>query len=932
MKFRNRILSIIMVLAMLATSMVVFADDTVADVAADTAVETEVEEVEVVEEDTSTKMPAPTEKLYGKLALLEALGFFEDMTALKLDEAVTRDVFAGWLEKVANLTGEKPYTTVEFSDVSAESANYAAIQNVVSAGYMSGMGGSVFMPSAAITLTDAAASLVRLVGKEAYANLRGGYPTGYEVTARSIGLYDGVKTGVNTTVNVLVMMYNALRASYLAPDGLSSKGIIYDSGETVLSFFHNIYEVEGRMTANGYTKTYSDEVISKTNSVEIDKLIYDCNNSKVHDLIGRYVQGFYRLDEENDTREIVSAYADEDDNTIMELESRELSTGGNNLRLVGLTLYYPIDGGAREKKIELKPGFDFIYNNRAVPTRLDEDILVPDGELTFIDSNNDRKYDIVIAKARETDKVTGIDNYINAVYTENHTIQKADYDGAVFIIKKQDKKTGVVSEVTIDEIAVNAVVTIYSSLDGVYNEIITCEQSDIVTPTGFGDEEDVVYAGDKAYEYADVSAKADVIIGFSSEFYLDYLGRLAYVVKTLNLDYSYGYTFKMKENFEEEVIKLKLLTQYGEKEYPLHDRVLLDNMTKTAEEIYDHYKANDWVHDYEIIRFRLDSKGYIRGIDTLLNEVWGCRQHHLDNPDKPKACGVCDYDERHNRLKKEKDEVTKYNSSGKSFGPYAQYIVGRATFQISVPSNNNERDDIKNYATYIRERDTTGDGNNAFAGEIYDWDNEGTLEVGVVLEKISGSMNAPSIDRNSPSGVVSKVYRIWEDGEDVLKIDLMDNGKMLSYVIDEEIINAFTMEDYGFGDVVAYEINNEGKLVKIESEFDAHDTKPQKAFIKEENKTDHRGTSDYRLEYGKVIRRFDEYVIVQPSLTTEVSDRTTVPIGTINDFTIVDMTQRSIIGGNKQYFSTEAGGSSPSYIYAMTHKNGSCKELVAYKY
>ena len=154
---------------------------------------------------------------------------------------------------------------------------------------------------------------------------------------------------------------------------------------------------------------------------------------------------------------------------------------------------------------------------------------------------------------------------------------------------------------------------------------------------------------------------------------------------------------------------------------------------------------------------------------------------------------------------------------------------------------------------------------------------------------------------------------------------------MISYVVDEEYLSEFKLEPYGFGDVVAISVNNAGKLVAVQSEFDAHETIASKGVI-EGSRTNHRGTSDFRLEYGKVIKRFDEYVIVQPVGTTAVSDRVTVPIGSIKDFTIVDMTQKAIIGGNKSYFSTEAGGASPSYIYAMTYKNGQCEELVAYKY
>lgn len=901
MKLRNRILSIIMVLAMLVSSVAVFAEDTVAE---DTVAE------EVVVEDTKTAMPTSTEKLYGKLALLESLGFFEDMNALELDDAVTRATFASWLEKAANLTGEKPYQTTEFSDVAPEHDSYDAIQNVVAAGYMSGMGGSVFMPSAAITLTDVAASLVRLTGKEAYANLRGGYPTGYEVTARSIGLYDGVKTGVNTTVNVLVMMYNALRADYLAPEGLSNEGIIYMTGETVLSFFHNIYEVEGTMTANGFTKTYSDALISNPDSVEIDNLVYECNNSKLHDLIGRYVQGFYRLNKEEDTREMVSAYADENDNTIFELKSRANSSGGHNLRLVGLTLYYPIDNGAREKKIELKPGFDFIYNNRAVPTRLDSDILVPDGELTFIDKDNDKKYDIVIAKARVTEKVTGIDNYINAVYTETYSIQKGDYEDSILIIKKQDRKTGVISEVTVDEIPVGAVATIYRSLDGMYNEIITCEQSDFVTPTGV-DEDDVVYVDEKVYEFANASVKADVVIGLSSEFYFDYLGRIAYIEKAANLDYSYGYVFKVWYNHEEEAEKIRMLTPYGEEDYAVHTKVMVDGVSGVQPQALETY-----VSLYSLVRFRLDSKGNIRSVDTENDVIHGC------NHNGPNTC--LSYDERHNKLTcNVKQSSVMYNGSGASFGAGAQYMKGRSTFALTAPTDATEKTDIKKYKTYLEDSDI---GNRTLS--IYDWDSEDTLEIGVVIHHVAGKVSTPSLDRYSVVGVAKKVYRIWDDGEDVLKIDLVQNGKDITLAI-ADTIPEFKAKEIGFGDVIAYELDADGKMAAVHVDLDAHETMPTRSVMDAFN----RNSGDFRHEYGKILKRLSGYAIVQPNGTTNTSDRVTIPITTISDLTLVDMTQKTVSGIDKEYFSSHVGSSSsPSYVYAQTYKNSRCDELVVYKY
>lgn len=894
MKLRNRILSIVMVLAMLLTSVVAFADDAVVDAVADTAVETE---VEVVEEDTSTKMPTPTEKLYGKLALLEALGLFEDMNALKLDDAVTRATFASWLEKAANLTGKKPYTTVEFSDVPVEHGQYDAIQNVVDAGYMSGMGGTVFMPSAAISLSDAAVALVRLTGKEAYAQVKGGYPLGYETTARSLGLYDGVKYGVNTTVNVLVMIYNALRSDYLVSDGLSNKGIIYLTGETVLSFFHNIYEIEGTMTANGFTKTYSDVPVHSANSVEIDNVLYDCNNSKLHDLIGRHIQGFYRYNKTGDTRELVSAYADEDDNTIMELESRALSAGGYNLRLVGLTLYYPIDNGAREKKIELAPGFDFIYNNRAVPTRLDTDILVPDGELTFIDSDKDRKYDLVIAKARITEKVTGIDNYKTAIYTETLAIQKTD-DTGVMIVKKQDKKTGVISDITIDEIVVGSVATIYRSHDGMYNEIITSEVSEIVTPTQLN-EDDIVYVGETEYKFANISAKADIVIGLSTEFYLDIYGRIAYAVKSVNYDYAYGFVFSIKEDFEQEAWTIKMMTAYGEKKYKVYTKVMIDGVSGCLPSALPVQ-----VPLYEIIRYRLDSNECIRSVDTLASVT---------------------FDDRNDKLTKNVNQTAvMYNQGGISFGTHAEYMVGRTTFMLSAPTDLTEKQDIKNYKSFLDGGDI---GNRTVS--IYDWDPE-SLEVGVIIQHVSGRVTAPTLDRYSATvGVAKKVYRLWEDGEDLLKIDIVNGGEELTLTI-ADTVPEFQANTIGFGDVVAYTTDTEGRFAAFNIEYNANETSPNRGIV---NALYPGFSQDFRAVYGRVLRKYASYTVVEPVNTSGAPALVTLPTSAISDLTLVDMSEKAITSVEKEYYSANVGNAeSPSYVYALTYKNGNCQELVVYKY
>lgn len=865
MKLRNRILSIIMVLAMLVSSVVVFAEDAA--------------------ENIGTAMPAPTEKLYGKLLLLESLGLFEDMTNLALDETVTRAQFATWLEKVANLTEKKAYMPVDFSDVPKNHEQYDSIQNVVSAGYMSGMGGTVFMPNATIKLSDVAVSLIRLMEREAYALIKGGYPVGYEQTARQLKLYDGVKTNENTTINVLVMLYNVLNADYLAPSGLTSEGIMYLPGETVLSYFHDIYEIEGTMTANGYTKVYSDEIIADADIVEIDKVIYECSNNKLHSLLGKYVRGFYRYDKEMDTRELVSAYADEDDNTIMELPSK-------GLRLVGNTLYYPIDDGAREKKVELENGFDFIYNNRAVTTRLNSDILIADGELTLIDKNNDRRFDTVIAWDRITEKVTGIDANRLAIYTETQSVVSPEYDASAFVIKNVDDE-GNASEISVDEVSIGAVATIYRSKDGVYTEVYLTENSIFGVPTSI-DEQNHVYIDNVKYEIARPSAESDIIIGMSVDILLDYMGRIAYVERATNYDYVYGYVFSIKEDHEKEAWVIKMLTPSGEKKYAVNSKVMIDGVSGCAPSLLDLM-----VTPNSMIRFRLGKDETIRSVDTINSNT---------------------YDERHDKLTVTHPRQTlMYYPYTKTFGQDGEFRMAADTFFVLEPTNAEERKNTKMYKTgYTFYSDPSG-----YDFTIYDLDPD-KLTVGACIYHHTESLKVPAVNDKSPVGVFVKAYREWDDGEDVLKMVIHDKDSYNEYTVGESV-SSIRFEDVKFGDVIRYALDGEGNVGNFAVELSVGENSPRKSDMKfQTNGTD-------RYAFGQIQRRENGYLVIQP---LGVNYKTTVDTSSVGEYTVVDMAERKISTETNSNFTSGVSSdlNSPSWIYARLYKNYDTPEIVIYKY
>lgn len=508
--------------------------------------------VVIYAEESDTKLPEYGERVYGKLLFLENMGYFSDMSELALDDGVNREQFAHMLSITANMTDEKAFTETSFYDVPETNAYYDDIQKVISAGYMVGSGIGRFSPSKEITLGEAAVALVRLTGREAYAQSKGGYPAGYEATARNIGIYDGVD-GKNNQKNILLMIYNTLTASYLTPVGLGRENTVYQTEDTVAAYFHNVYAIKGVMTANRYTSIYREEYACNNDSVEIDNTAFKTKGD-YNDLLGKMVRGFYRYDKENDERTIVSIYAENKDNDVLVVNADGLQLDGD------LNLTYEVEENKYDKAA-LARGFSFIYNNRVVENRQDTDVLITDGQLILINSDGDNKYETVIAREIETMKVSGIGMYNKEIYTDTDVLKLAPYSNAVAIYKRWEN--GQFVDITIDEIKRDSVITVYRSHDQMYLEVLVSNNTVYAAPTEI-DEDYAVIDGIK-YEFAKASIRSELALGVKAEFMLDVYDRIAYTGGSNNYNFQYGYMFKVLNDIENEKILLRLITSKGNK-------------------------------------------------------------------------------------------------------------------------------------------------------------------------------------------------------------------------------------------------------------------------------------------------------------------------------------------------------------------------------
>lgn len=190
------------------------------------------------------------------------MGGYED-GSFRPDKTITRAEVARLVTSAlgADKTYEEylhqtpPY---EFSDVPASHWAYKYITYLTISGWLDGYEDGTFRPDNEITYAELTKILVDITGYSIYAGPNGGYPSGYIISAASLGITEGVDFENNdnaTRSDAAIMLNNALDVPLVLVVGfeMSEAGMPYQvyevqDGEgaqyqTLLTKLHDIYKV-----------------------------------------------------------------------------------------------------------------------------------------------------------------------------------------------------------------------------------------------------------------------------------------------------------------------------------------------------------------------------------------------------------------------------------------------------------------------------------------------------------------------------------------------------------------------------------------------------------------------------------------------------------------------------------------------------------------
>ena len=568
----------------------------------------------------------------------EALGLINALEIADYEEAALADGItrAGFyrLAAVAGGYGEAKYTAGRFSDVTASTENANYIEALANAGIISANAMGKVYPDGEITLSEASAVLVKILGYSLKADDKGGYPAGYKRVALDLDLYDGMdgvtdESKINTGMAVQ-LIYNALDAEVMTNKTYGTDYKMTEGG----SLMYSVFRVKH---INDVLKAVDISRLSGVNDVdafhfELGELQLVCRAvEKIYDYLGYDVDVFYkeRTSEQFDKIVYMSKSSDNHEITI-DIED-VVSIDGQRVK-------YTEENENKTKTASFISGVPVIYNGVSTGQGFTKSMLDGKlGKIRLLDNNNSGGADVVFVDAYKNyvaSYVDGKDYVMYNMYDTTDTIKlDTEEDDPYTIIYDENGEESVITKIKKE-----TVVSIYQSAPDAYQQYIRAYINGGIIEgviTVVRDNKKYITIDEVEYRVNDDCIKNDGKFaepGTNVKLYLDVAGRAARITRGSDSSMKYAYIMGARTDgsFEKEIY-LKLYTEDGEfKEYNAASKVIVDGetlkntdtkiMTRLHDACAAQFGTDVGADKYSsVIRFMLNDKGLISVIDTIIN-------------------------------------------------------------------------------------------------------------------------------------------------------------------------------------------------------------------------------------------------------------------------------------------------------------------------
>ena len=668
-----------------------------------------------------------------------------------------------------------------------------------------------FRPDDQIKYSEAVAIIVRALGYEPKANSLGGYPSGYMTTASSIGLTKGVPGKANELIergDVAKLAYNALTINLMEQTGFGSNVDYQVTDKTLLTDKLDTELVVGKVEAIGSSALNDSDAVEK-DEIKIGGKVFKTGSADIRNILGFTVDAYVTAKNGGRAQTLLAAVPSDGENSVLNVNADSI------YKIEDSTLHYYEDSekGSKTLKATIDSDAFYMYNGKAASK--DKFTAIASGSIVLLDSDSDKKYDVVFVNETQ--------NYVvDTVYPSTNKITDKYGNGTLELDTEDETKTVILEKgnekITVKDLFEWDVLTVTKSEDStlIYATAVQKSISGKVTET----DGKYVYIGGEKYKTAS-NYKDPINLGDEGTFYLDYEGKIAAVNAKSAKSSNYAYLIKASvSDGIESGLKLKLFTRDGEiKIVDAADKIRVNSSSSLSPQ-----DALAKIGDAEkLITFETNSKGLVNKINTF-----------ADSDSVDETIFTRNVNE---------ENVVYRASSSKLVTTDMNITVDDKTLIFDLPEGGKESD----YS--MRDKSIFSDGG-LYNVQIFDVTEDYRASVIIV----TNSQSKPD-DASSVAVVDSITKTTGKDGETVHKLYALSDGKEISIVSESDKV--FVKDDgklLGQGDIIQFRTNSKGNADAIRILFDA--TKKDEEF-----KTAH--SDDHTTLYGKVTKKFSDSVNIQ---------------------------------------------------------------------
>ena len=592
MKNLKKFLAVFLSVCLTLSCVAVFADEVVTDEEIlDEAIGEAVSEAidEVIAVQTGLLFDVPADARYydavRSLNSMDVIKGYED-GSFKPDQNVTRAEFTAMLMRLLSLDGlgSKSAAGLPFTDIDDNNPDYNwAIPNINTAyaqKIINGYDDGTFRPMADVAYEEAVKMIMCTLGYvmpvdcdpwyQEYIKVAG--QKGVTKVAKSLGQ---VETPASRAC-IAQLLYDSLDVQMVENEKVSSK--------TILSDYMGKSQCVGVIYSNDDTSLESSDVnlrddeimiyARETSSSNYELHTYKISDTSLKSKIGYEVE-FYYEDKGNGVRTLTNCVVKGDEPVVVDAGNIETQNSTDTE-----IKYYPTRDADKAKTLRLESNNKVIYNGKlygqtADSSRFSLDMIPTIGQIRFIDSDGNDRFDVVDITAYEVYYVSSkssstyeiVDNVIRPS-DDNKLKLDVNTDNALKIVNKSGDKLDFSSISTGNIICY---VTSHDNGGARIKKAIVLKDSISGSVSGINDDKYTI--GGKEYYVSNAApwlngGKLEApVMQDSGTFYLDLNGDIvAYTKNTTSSNQYYGFIIAYNDNsksFDSEEITFKIINSSG---------------------------------------------------------------------------------------------------------------------------------------------------------------------------------------------------------------------------------------------------------------------------------------------------------------------------------------------------------------------------------